>query len=172
MTQLNLDGSADTALFSQCGLYRYELTRDLGCVGPPLLICGLNPSKATATKNDPTVRKEMGFAKRWGCGHLVKVNAYGFIATDPRDMKRARKSGIDIVGPENDDVIARAVRLVVRCGGIVLVAWGGNIEPARQAELAYVFGDYAKCLGVNNDGTPEHPLYVPYERELQRWRCP
>ncbi len=171
MTQLTLDGRTDTAQFSTCGTYRYELTRQLGG-DRPLLICGLNPSVATASKNDPTIRKEIGFAKLWGCGRLVKVNAYGFIATDPKVMKAARKRGVDVVGPHNDAIIRRAVDEAVAQNGIILVAWGRNIETTRQAEISYVFGDYAKCLGVNEGGSPEHPLYVPYTRELQYWSCP
>lgn len=171
MTQLNLDGRADTAHFSPCRTYRYSLTRELGGTRP-LLVCGLNPSIATATKNDPTVRKEIGFAKLWGCGRLVKVNAYAFVATDPKDMKRARKRGVDVVGPENDATIARLVDEAVAQDGIILVAWGQNIETTRQAEISYVFGDHAMCLGVNEGGSPEHPLYVPYARELQHWSCP
>ena len=169
--QLALDRRPDTARFSPCGTYRYELTRELGG-DRPLVICGLNPSIATADKNDPTIRKEIGFAKLWGCGRLVKVNAYAYVATDPKDMRRAAKSGIDVIGPENDLRIREAVELARLTGGIVLVAWGKNIRPSRQAEISYVFGDDAMCLGINNDGSPTHPLYIPYERPLVHWSCP
>lgn len=165
------DRRPDTALFSTDGVYRYELTRELGGIRP-LVICGLNSSIATAEKNDPTIRKEMGFAKLWGFGRLVKVNAYGFRATDPNVMKRASKSGVDIVGPDNDVTIQRAVDHAHICDGIIVVAWGQNISPARQAELSYVFGDDVWCLGTNKNGTPVHPLYIPYERPLVRWSCP
>ena len=163
--------SDDTAEFSPCGTYRYWLTRELGG-DRPLVDCGLNPSTATAEINDQTIRKNIGFARRWGCGRLVKTNAYGFRATDPNVMKRARKSGIDIVGPGNDAALLRAVELVRLTGGILLVTWGAHIEPERQRELARIFGDLAMCLGTNGDGSPRHPLYLKYETPLVPWRCP
>lgn len=171
MIELAPDRRPDTARFSSCGAYRYELTRELGG-DRPLVICGLNPSIATADKNDPTIRKEIGFARLWGCGRLVKVNAYAFIATDPKDMKRAWKTGVDIVGPENDYYIRNAIDLARACRGIFLAAWGRNIRPERQLELARIVGPDALCLGANQDGSPVHPLYIPYERQLVPWSCP
>ena len=171
-TQTSLFQSGD-AKFSPCGQYRYWLERDLG-YQRPLVICGLNPSIATATKNDPTVRKEMGFAQRWGCGRLVKVNAYAFIATDPNVMKKARKAGRDVVGPDNDAAIVRAAEVARECDGIFLVAWGANIEPQRQAEIDLLIRMIVTpmCLGQNGDGSPVHPLYIPYDREKRPWAAP
>lgn len=163
----------DTARFSPCGRFRYELTRELGG-NRPLVVCGLNPSTATAEKNDPTIRKEIGFARRWNCGRLVKVNAYAFVATDPREMKRELRAGRDVVGPENADAILEAAKIARARGGIFLVAWGRNIEPARQSAIGFVVGSIVPlmCLGTNRDGSPVHPLYIPYERELVPWRPP
>jgi len=172
--QLSLGVRPDTARFSECGTYRYNLTRELGGERP-LVICGLNPSIATAVKNDRTIRKEVGFANRWGLGRLVKVNAYGFVAQFPVDMKRAAKSGVDIIGPDNDEAIRLAAGLACLTDGIFLAAWGANIEPKRQADLWSILrfcGVPIMCLGTNKDGTPEHPLYIPYERPLREWRPP
>lgn len=165
----------DREVFSPCGVYRYELVREIG-EGPPALFCGLNPSiagkKVTRDNNDPTIRKDIGFARRWGCGSIVKVNAYGYVETESTTMVRAMKAGVDVVGPENDECVRRAVERVVAAGGTIVVCWGAKISPARQAEISYVFGDHAMCLGTNKDGTPEHPLYIPYERQLVHWSCP
>lgn len=169
----HVDDRADTARFSPCGRFRYTLTRELGG-DRPLVACGLNPSVATAEKNDPTIRKEIGFARRWGCGRLVKVNAYALVATDPRVMKRERAAGVDVVGPENDDAIVQAATLARECRGLFLVAWGRNIEPHRQSAISFVIGSIVPlmCLGKNGDGSPAHPLYIPYEREIEPWSCP
>lgn len=175
MTQLNLDGRVDAQVFSPCRTYRYELERFFGD-GPPALFCGLNPSKAgqgiTKDDNDPTVRRWIGFAQRWGCGSILIVNAYGFVETKPAAMFSAAKRGVDIVGPDNDQHIRAAIDRVRSAGGKVVVCWGRNIKPGRQAEISYVFGDYAMCLGTNADGSPEHALYIPYERPLVHWSCP
>src|SRR4051812_40590931 len=61
-----------TATFSDDDVYRYELTRELGGMRP-LVTCGLNPSTADASKNDQTIRKDIGFAKHWGCGRVLKT---------------------------------------------------------------------------------------------------
>src|SRR6185295_8924677 len=141
MTALFASGTAE---FSACEVYRYWLTRELnGEVrdreGDRVLVsCGLNPSVADAEKNDPTIRKDIGFAMRWGCGKLVKVNGYGYRSTDPNAMKRAGKSGIDIVGPDNDHWIGAAVRLVMLTDGIFMCNWGNHIEPARQRKISEI----------------------------------
>jgi hypothetical protein len=173
--QLDLgDRRPNTARFSPDEVYRYTLTRELGgdrtCVS-----AGLNPSKATAEINDNTVRKDMEFARRWQCGRLLKINAYGYRATDPNDMKRARKSGVDIVGPDNDYWIRDAIELVRTGGGIFVASWGNHIEPLRQREIwqfLVMAGIKPLCLGTNQNGTPVHELYIPYERPLVEWTCP
>ncbi len=162
-----------TAQISDCGRYRYELTREIDPANPrPLVVCGLNPSKATAELDDPTIRKCCKYAIAWGCGRLIMINADAYRATDPKDVRVARKRGHDVCGPGNDAAIQRAVELARLANGIVLVAWGGNIHPARQAELAYVFGDDAMCLKANFDGTPAHPLYQLDSAVPIRWSCP
>ena len=166
---------SDVAIFSPDEVYRYWLTRELGG-DVPLVCCGLNPSTATAIKNDQTITKDIGFAKRWGCGRVVKVNAYAFRATDPKVMKRAAKSGTDIVGPENDAYLRQAFELAVELGGKILVAWGTNIDPARQCAIAELLaatpGAVAWTLKRNDNGTPSHELYIPYETPLIPWHCP
>lgn len=59
----------EPAIFSQSRQYRYtlyrcwgEISRDHGTV----MFIGLNPSTADETKDDPTVRRCIGFAKSWG----------------------------------------------------------------------------------------------------------
>lgn len=164
----------DSAVFSPCGVYRYELTRELDLEGNPrpLVICGLNPSTATADDDDRTIARESDFAIRWGFGRLVKVNAYGFIDKSPKVMWAAKKRGVDVIGPDNDAAIARAIRLAHDHSGLFLVAWGRNIERDRQLALAALIGDIAMCIKTNLDGTPIHPLYQPKTSTPIPWSCP
>ena len=67
-----------------------------------LALCMLNPSRADDMRDDPTIRKAAGFAKRLGFGELVVVNLYAWRSTLPRDLFAAERRGIDIVGPDND----------------------------------------------------------------------
>jgi hypothetical protein len=171
-----------TARFSPCGHYRYELTRDLEGYPRPadqfpprgvLVSIGLNPSTATCDDDDPTVHKESFYTIQWGYRLFIKTNAYGFRATVPDDMFAARDRGIDIVGPENDAAIRRAVELVRQQGGRVLVAWGKNIERERQAAISRLLADVdAYCIKPNKDGTPFHTCYSRNDAKPVLWRCP
>jgi hypothetical protein len=158
-------------VFSPCRRYRYILTRKIGEQPRALVAIGLNPSTADAYKPDQTVSKDMGFAQRWQCGLLIKLNAYGFRATDPADLKRFRRDN-DAVGAANDDAIAFVLSLVRPMVDTILLGWGNHIEPARQRVLAALLGPHGMCLGTNKNGTPEHELYIPYTRPLQPWRLP
>jgi hypothetical protein len=77
------------ATLSPCRRYRYVLWRQWDESLPAVVFCGLNPSTADETADDATIRRELGFARAWGFGKLVKVNAYGWRATDPRQMLAA-----------------------------------------------------------------------------------
>src|SRR5262249_54294569 len=87
----------NNAVISDCGKYRYVLTRQTGAEVRSATFVMLNPSTADATLDDPTIRKCIGFAKNWRCGRLVVLNLFAFRATDPEVMK----AEADAVGPEN-----------------------------------------------------------------------
>jgi hypothetical protein len=160
------------AVFSPCGKYRYRLDRFLGS-DVPLVGIGLNPSTATAEKNDPTLRRDCHFTRAWGFGHFIKLNAYGFKATIPADMWSAKASGVDIVGPDNDEMIAKICAWAHSNGGRVWASWGGNIEIDRQRRIAeLLLGIEVWCIKTNGDGTPVHELYQPNSSVLVPWRCP
>jgi hypothetical protein len=74
------------AEFSDCGTYRYALWRTWNALQPGVLFVGLNPSTADATTDDPTIRRCIGFAKRWGYGGITMANVFAYRATDPREM--------------------------------------------------------------------------------------
>lgn len=182
-----------TALFSECERYRYQLERliDPSPMAPVfaqqgvrrLVACGLNPSTADAFKLDPTCRREIGFARLWGCGLYVKVNAYSWRATKPADMFYAAENGSNIVGERlsnsavkmentNDAVVRAALTMLKRDGGIALACWGAHAEPDRVLKLvkiAHEVGVDWMCLGVNKNGSPKHPLYLPADAQLRPW---
>jgi hypothetical protein len=86
------------AVLSDCGLYRYVLTRQVGPQNRIITFIMLNPSTADAVKNDQTIRKCIGFARLWECGRLVVVNLFAFRTTDPAEMRqgscRTREQGV------------------------------------------------------------------------------
>ncbi|HBJ2425861.1 TPA: DUF1643 domain-containing protein, partial [Salmonella enterica] len=50
-----------SAIISKCGMYRYRLERDVQPEGLVFGYFGVNGSTATATEDDHTVRKWIGF---------------------------------------------------------------------------------------------------------------
>ena len=152
------------AVISACGRYRYLLTRQVGPGSRTATFIMLNPSTADASINDATIRRCIGFARRWGCGRLAVLNLFAFRATDPADMKRAE----DPVGPENrawfDRTLSDAGEGPVVCG------WGVHGEHAGQDQtvlgwLAEI-GVRSLALGLTKEGHPKHPLYLPKAAEL------
>lgn len=161
-----------SAIISDCGKYRYLLTRPAGdaafvrAARDTVVFCMLNPSTADASIDDPTIRRCRGFADRWNCAGIAVVNLYAYRATDPRELRKLDR--ITAVGPENDhwlrDVAAKSVGIVC--------AWGANAEPWRVQEVLRIFaaaGARTYCLGTTKAGHPRHPLYVPGCQPLVPW---
>ena len=141
------------AIFSPCRTYRYVLRRRWDWSLPFCAFIGLNPSTADETKDDPTIRRCIRFAKEWGYGGLVMLNIFAFRATDPRDMLKAD----DPIGPQNDYHLMNQYWK----SGIVIAAWGtkgGNRADEVTGSLPTLH-----CLVKTKDGHPKHPLYVAAE---------
>lgn len=154
------------AVFSSCEKYRYALWRSFGSLfdepTSDFVVIGLNPSTATESLDDPTIRRCIGFAKRFGCTRYVMLNAYGFRATDPRDMMRADNP----IGAHNDSVIAEYVNKARH----VVAAWGVHCEQSRANRIAEIVGARLECFGLNSGGSPKHPLYLRADSALVRWK--
>ncbi len=150
------DRMEKAAELSPCGAYRLRLSRVWDRVVTPAVFVMLNPSTADAEKDDPTVRRCIGFAGSWGCGGLVVVNLFAFRATDPADLAKAAAP----IGPDNDQYVRDAARE----GSPVVAAWGAHAPAAgRAAVVRYVLdqaGVPLKALGFTKEGFPRHPLYV------------
>jgi hypothetical protein len=136
------------AVFDSTGRYRYRLTRSWA-PGPAVAFVMLNPNLADAERDDPTIRRAIGFAKAWGFGELVVVNLFAWRCRDPRDLARVP----DPIGPDNDAHLADLPPDVV-------VAWGNHgALLGRAGEVLRRLGE-ATCLGGTLRGEPRHPLYV------------
>lgn len=155
-----------TARLSNCGTYRYHLTRYWGA-GPALLFVMLNPSTADDKLDDPTIRKCIGFAERNGCDGIEVVNLFAFRATDPRELKRAGYP----VGPENNGIIRSKATEVAERGGRVVCAWGANARGLERADDVVDFlvddGHDLYALRLLDSRTPAHPLMLPYSCKLE-----
>lgn len=152
------------AVYSDCGTYRYALTREWGN-GARLLYVMLNPSTASELRNDPTVERCERRARALGYGAFRVVNIFAFRATDPRDLKAAKSP----IGPENDRIIAEAALW----SDAILCAWGTHGDHLeRGPKVAGILrrtGSPLLHLGLTRSGAPRHPLYVAYAQKPQRW---
>lgn len=166
------------AMLSDCRRYRYRLWRRWGD-GPTVLFVMLNPSTADALQDDPTIRRCIGFAQRWGAGRLEVVNLYAWRATNPRELDGvwceangwASPTGeygpwhyTSTAGPfmanRNDVIIEEAAREADR----IVAAWGAWSGPDDYA-VARVLEDLlpqgrVEALALTKHGQPRHPLYV------------
>lgn len=166
------------AVFSPCYKYRYSLWRIWEDTLPILGFVMLNPSTADAEKNDATIRKCMGFARQNAYGGIKIANLYAWRATDPRDLwkvydKHGEYAGVDAIGADNDDHITALCESVIPEGGNVVCAWGK--QPKAGQRIAQVkatlkfFNTPVFALQLNNDGSPAHPLMLPYRCELREY---
>lgn len=151
------DRARSSAVYSDCGAYRYALTREWGD-GPRLLFVMLNPSTADERRNDPTIERCERRARRLGYGAMRIANIFAYRATDPRVLKAAPAP----VGPQNDRVLRRAAGWAAE----VLCAWGAHgAHLQRGAEVEAMLrrgGHRLLHLGLTRMGLPRHPLYVGY----------
>lgn len=158
------------AAISQCGVYRYILSREyvlpkeIAATKGTLGFVLNNPSIADANLDDPTVTRCWGFAESLGYGRILIANTNPFRATDPNDA---------IIPPEhimecNDTWLLALQR---ECQ-MVIVGWGIKAKKAlvdRAANVLYTTGP-VHALRINENGSPAHPLYLPGSLKPVRWK--
>lgn len=154
-----------TAHIDSTGVYRYSLGRDWSDE-PRMTFIMLNPSKANAIEDDPTIGRCMSFARREGAGGINVVNLFALRATNPAALQQHS----DPVGPENNKAILAALH---RSEWIV-AAWGAHKFATERATMVrnQLRADrrILLCLGTTKDGHPRHPLYVKADQPLVSYR--
>jgi hypothetical protein len=166
------------ALYNVARTHRYLLIRRWATGGRTAVFVMLNPSTATASEDDNTVRRCTGYARREGCNALVVVNLFALRATKPAELYFHP----DPVGPRNDEFIdLQATPVLDRPGDgitprlvaaprLVVAAWGthGRLQnrgPAVAARLVAAGADL-RCLGRTVAGEPIHPRYQKLDEPL------
>jgi hypothetical protein len=155
-----------TAVLSPDRAYRYALTQEWNIDAPAATFIMLNPSTADALNSDATMRRCIGFARRWGCGGVLLVNAFALRSRDPA----ALRGHPNPVGDHNDRVLASVVENSPT--GPVVTAWGADPTMASSGRgdhivaLLHSVGVEPRCLGRTKAGNPRHPLFVAGDTEL------
>ncbi len=154
--------------------YRYHLWRSWGNrfqwgipvpINRRCVFVGLNPSTADECKDDPTIRKCVGFAKLWGFDALDMVNLFAWRSTNPRGLLTVK----DPVGQENEATLQQ----VCTGAGRIVLAWGSHsakiqaMVRLRLPMLTFMCGKVG-TLGRTANGSPLHPLRLAYTRTWQQ----
>lgn len=141
--------------------YRYTLRRSWLGTGGVLNFIMLNPSTADDVFDDPTIRKCIGFAKRWGFSGLVVTNLFAFRATDPAELRQlAKMDYAKAVGESDGHLIAEASQAAA-----VVCAWGdhGTLYGRDEDVLNRVLPTVTMgCIGRTKSGNPLHPSRTAY----------
>ena len=159
------------AVISPDERYRYLLRRRW-MPGPTFGFIMLNPSTADAQRDDPTIRRCIGFAGSHGCGSLLVVNLFALRTTHPGALLA---KGETPVGPENDVAIIEAL---AECP-IVVAAWGSfpylhsklSHRPEQVIRMALDHDHSLAALGKTIGGYPRHPLYLRSDQDLDVWQA-
>lgn len=141
------------AEFSDCGKYRYLLTRIWDDKKPYAMCIGLNPSNADSEKDDPTIRNLCAHLNKLGFGGLKMCNLYALISPKPDIL-------FSVPDPlKNNDLWIESTAHTVQ---EIIFCWGSfkNIE-YRAKQMINLFPS-AKCFGRNKNGAPWHPLAMMY----------
>ena len=153
------------AIFSKDRVHRYGLWRIWDKSLPKVLFIGLNPSTATETKNDPTIRRCMGYARDWGYGGYIMGNIFAFRSTDPKKLKKTK----DPIGPENDHWLKK----LQSEADLTVGAWGNHGKFLNRGHAVLDLIPEIQCLQITKQGFPSHPLYlhkslkpIPFNLEL------
>lgn len=158
------DGVVSSAVFSDCGKYRYRLVRRWERLGQLVLFVMQNPSTADENHNDPTVAKCCRYAKRWGYSGVMIGNVYGYRATNNKELTRHHFNRDNI---QHVSDMAKQAHIVVLASGnppnglemdyeMMHLCIMKDLEAAGQScKLFY--------LKKNNSGYFGHPLYLKGE---------
>ena len=169
----------NNAIISACGLYRYRLERgdfmrDLASTnelaGKTVAFFGVNPSTADASLDDATVRKWIGFCRRWGAERFIVGNVFAFRATDVKALTTAAEP----IGEENWDHIAK----IAADADVLIPCWGNRSKVPKgyrnrfERTLRHIRaqGKPVMAFGFTASGDPLHPLMLGYDTKLIDWK--
>lgn len=110
----------------------------------------LNPSTADGDDDDPTIKKIVNYADKWGYGGIYVGNLYAYRTSSPSKLKKLTDE-LEKKGPENEKYLRDLIFKTEK----VVYAWGnGESEPEWLKSL--VKNPYV--IELSKYGIPMHPL--------------
>jgi hypothetical protein len=168
-----------SAALSTDGRYRYDLVREWlptsqQTMGSVLFVL-LNPSTADAERDDPTVRKCMGFARRWGFVRMVICNLFAYRTPAPGELWRRHAVGEDVVGKDNDWWIfnhASDPKIAKVVAGWGVAGADPHVQTRVEAVRKILSGRQIEALKLTRMGFPFHPARIAYTNTPILWLKP
>lgn len=153
------------ATFSPDRKYRYRLSRTWNENAPALMWLLLNPSVADESRDDPTIRRCIGYSMNWGYGGLIIHNLFAYRSTYPDELVSMWCQ--DPVGIDNDAAISQDAR-----GRQICCGWGNKVVTLKlQARLKSIapLVDVRDLyhLKLTHLKQPQHPLYLHSRLTMQ-----
>ena len=146
------------AKFSKDKKHRYKLSRHWDLSKSDILFIMLNPSIANENIDDPTIKRLINFTKKFNYGGFFVANLFTYIT--PYSKTLDTSSGLTKLN-------LKTIKNFVNKAEEVVYAWGNSIkEPEELKNLV----ENPKCFGRNLNGTPKHPLYLPSNSKLIKFR--
>ncbi len=179
-----INEKTSTAQISDCGRYRWTLTRKWD-ERPVLLVVMFNPSTADAKQDDATIALLCHVAAHNSYGGIVVVNGIPLRSSNP-------DAAVDMVNTWEErrdwhdrDILMRNIAIVQEKtaeAAAVLLAWGNladRCSPWFDHVLEQITESLASetpicCLGRTVKGYPKHPMArgkhkVHKDEKLQLW---
>ena len=136
-----------------------------------LYVFGVNPSTATESRSDSTMRKVIGFAKRNGFDGFAMMNLYPLRSTKPFNLPK-------VINEKIHQRNLAEIKKVIGNGNnpIVLLAFGNSIDAAPYLKkcLSDIFvmlqplnPQWKQIGNPTKKGNPRHPSRASYSLELQ-----
>jgi hypothetical protein len=124
----------------------------------------LNPSTADDVHDDATIRRCVGFAKRWGFGSLVVTNLCAYRATQPRDLHALILAGKRAVAIGEGNTVH--IEREAATAKMIVCAWGDNCDlvPHRALDVIQLLRRDRDlyCIRRTAKGNPAHPVRERY----------
>ena len=147
-----------SARFSNDKKHRYKLSRHWDLNKPQILYIMLNPSIGNESIDDPTIRRLLSFTKKFDYGGFFVGNLFTYITPNPKTLDTS-------IGITNKNL--NVLTNLVSKADEVVFAWGNSIEEPN--ELKKLISN-PMCFGKNLNGTPKHPLYLPSNSKIIKFR--
>jgi hypothetical protein len=135
---------------------RYQLWRIWNQEKPLILFILLNPSNADHKNDDKTVKKLIGFTKKFEFGGFYLGNLYSTVSTTPSPDK--------FIEDETRNI--KHIQIMKKKCKKIIIGWGNH---GTYPNWLLDNISETMCLGINKNGTPKHPLYLSYKSQMKNY---